>query len=347
MESVMTMQGQAANSNPNDPTGLAQFRNDGTTSIASGGYTEESQVKLEADISDPDGGDTLQLHIDFNGDDVAECSSSAGLANPSTNVQVTCSVTNPNSYDWRARTEDNNGAFSNWVAFAGSPDFTVDQDAPASQSISVTGQTDTSCDLSWSATDGGSGLHATPYKVVYQAGATPPTNTDCTNGTVWQDWTASASGTHSPLSPSTQYSYRACFRDALLNMSTATTSCTTVAANNDPTGLAQFRNDGTTSIASGGTTDQAIVKIKATVTDADSSVQLQVEIIDSSSAYAGTPNCVSPFVADGTVATASCSGLSVGTAYKWQARTNDGTNTSSWVAYGGSEFLGCIRWFRP
>jgi hypothetical protein len=40
----------AGNSNPDDPTGLAQFRNDGTTSIASGGYTEESQVKLEADM---------------------------------------------------------------------------------------------------------------------------------------------------------------------------------------------------------------------------------------------------------------------------------------------------------
>jgi hypothetical protein len=104
-----------------------------------------------------------------------------------------------------------------------------------------------------------------------------------------------------------------------------------------PADHAQYKSDGATAIAQGGSTNQTTVKVKATVNDADSTVQLQVEIIASAGAFTGTPNCVSPFVADGTVATASCSGLSVGTAYKWQARTNDGTATSAWQAYGGSD----------
>ncbi len=105
------------------------------------------------------------------------------------------------------------------------------------------------------------------------------------------------------------------------------------AAPSDPTGLAQYKNDGTTAIVPGGTTNQATVKIKATVTG-DSAVQLQVEIIDG--ALTGiTPNCFSPFVSSGSVATATCSGLSVGN-YKWQVRTNDDTGlTSNWVVYGG------------
>jgi hypothetical protein len=333
----------AANNNPDDPTGLAQFRNDGTTSIASGGYTEESQVKLEADIQDTlDSGDTLQLHIDLNNDGTADCSSAAGLANPSTNVQVTCTVTNPNSYDWRAQTEDNNGGTSAWVAFAGTPDFTVDQDAPATPNIQVGAQTSTSCDLSWSATDSGSGLHSTPYKVVYQAGASPPSNTDCTNGTVWQDWTASASGTHSPLSPSTQYSYRACFRDAVTNpnISTATTSCTTDAAPNnnpdDPTGLAQFRNDGTTSIASGGYTEESQVKLEADIQDTlDSGDTLQLHIDLNND---GTADCSSSagLANPSTNVQVTCT-VTNPNSYDWRAQTEDNNGgTSNWVAFAGT-----------
>jgi hypothetical protein len=47
-----------------------------------------------------------------------------------------------------------------------------------------------------------------------------------------------------------------------------------------PASLAQYKEDGTTAIAQGGTTDEATVTIKATVTDADSTAQLQVEIMD-------------------------------------------------------------------
>jgi uncharacterized protein YmfQ (DUF2313 family) len=120
----------SANTNPDDPINLAQYRSNGSTTIASGGYTEELTVVIEADISDPDGGDTVKLQVDIDSDGASDCESTLG-ANPGTNVQVSCSVTDGVSYNWQVRTGDDKGAFSSWVAFAGSPDFTVDDTAPS------------------------------------------------------------------------------------------------------------------------------------------------------------------------------------------------------------------------
>jgi len=107
---------------------------------------------------------------------------------------------------------------------------------------------------------------------------------------------------------------------------------------NAPTGLGQYQNDGTTAITQGGNTDETVVNIRATVTDPDNdNVQLQVEVIDNASAFTGTPNCVSPYVTSGSTANAFCPGLSIGTSYKWQARTSDGNTTSAWQTYGASD----------
>ncbi|UCH81010.1 MAG: hypothetical protein JSW20_14945, partial [Nitrospiraceae bacterium] len=119
----------SSNSDPDDPTNPAQYKSNGSTVISTGGYTEESSVKIEADISDPDGGDTVKLQVDIDGNGSSDCES-ALVANPSTNVQVSCSVTDGVSYDWQVRTVDDSSANSNWIAFAGTPDFTVDQSAP-------------------------------------------------------------------------------------------------------------------------------------------------------------------------------------------------------------------------
>jgi len=116
------------------------------------------------------------------------------------------------------------------------------------------------------------------------------------------------------------------------------TGAAMAAAPNPPSGAAQYKSDGLTAIAQGGTTDDTTVRISATVSDPDGgNVQLEVEIVDNAGAFTNTPNCVSFFEISGDVATASCSGLSVGTSYKWQARTNDGTGTSAWQQFGGTD----------
>ncbi|MDO8282425.1 MAG: CxxxxCH/CxxCH domain-containing protein [Thermodesulfovibrionia bacterium] len=110
------------------------------------------------------------------------------------------------------------------------------------------------------------------------------------------------------------------------------------AANPDlPVGPEQYVSKGDIAITQGGTTDESTIRIKASVSDPDlNNVQIQVEIIDSSASYTNTPNCASSFVLNEEVATASCTGLQVGTSYKWQVRANDGTGTSAWVQFGAT-----------
>ncbi|UCH82055.1 MAG: hypothetical protein JSW20_05350, partial [Nitrospiraceae bacterium] len=63
----VTVNAAPPNTDPDDPTNLAQYKSNGSTVISTGGYTEESTVKIEADISDPDGGDTVKLQVDIDG----------------------------------------------------------------------------------------------------------------------------------------------------------------------------------------------------------------------------------------------------------------------------------------
>ncbi|MBI5099393.1 MAG: CxxxxCH/CxxCH domain-containing protein [Nitrospirae bacterium] len=115
------------------------------------------------------------------------------------------------------------------------------------------------------------------------------------------------------------------------------TGAAMAAAPNVPSGFDQYKSDGITAIAQGGTTDETSVRIISTVSDPDlDNVQIEVEIIDNAGAFTNTPNCMSSFELSGDVAIASCTGLSVGTAYKWQIRTNDGTGVSAWLQYGGT-----------
>lgn len=105
-----------------------------------------------------------------------------------------------------------------------------------------------------------------------------------------------------------------------------------------PTSEGQYKSDGVTTIAQGGTTDETTVRITAVLTDPDlDSVQLQVEFADSAGSFTGVPTCTSSYVASDNSATASCTGLQVGTSYKWQARANDGTGTSAWLQFGGTD----------
>ena len=54
----------AANQPANTPATLAQFRSDATTTLATGGSTNETSVVLKAGVSDPDAGNTVKLQVE-------------------------------------------------------------------------------------------------------------------------------------------------------------------------------------------------------------------------------------------------------------------------------------------
>ncbi len=106
-----------------------------------------------------------------------------------------------------------------------------------------------------------------------------------------------------------------------------------------PTGLAQFKSDGTTSIATGGLTNETTVVLKGTVSDPDGgdNVKLQVEVEPVGTAFTNTATAESGLLASGSIASVAIAGLSDGTSYHWQARTVDNHgNASAWLSFGGN-----------
>ncbi|MGH7569995.1 MAG: BACON domain-containing protein [Gemmatimonadales bacterium] len=107
-----------------------------------------------------------------------------------------------------------------------------------------------------------------------------------------------------------------------------------------PASPAQLRSNGTTPIGLGATIDEKAVVFKATLTDADpgDTLQLQIELRPVGTPLSNVPTATSGFVANGAPPTAiSLAGLSDDVAYRWQARTVDGTGrASAWVGFGGN-----------
>jgi hypothetical protein len=104
-----------------------------------------------------------------------------------------------------------------------------------------------------------------------------------------------------------------------------------------PTGLGQFKADGSTSIAVGGTTTETSVVLKATLTDPGAdTVKLQVEVRPVGTAFTNASTHESALLASGAVAAVAVNGLSVPNGYHWQARAVNGAGASSaWVSFGG------------
>jgi hypothetical protein len=129
----------ASNADPSAPTALSQFKSNGTTSIATGGVTNETTVVLKGNVSDPNAADTVKLEVEVKAVGTAfansATASSALLTNGSTASVSVPGLSDGVGYHWQARTVDNNGAASNWAPFAGNPetsaDFTVDTTPPA------------------------------------------------------------------------------------------------------------------------------------------------------------------------------------------------------------------------
>jgi hypothetical protein len=140
----------AVNNAPNAPATLAQFKSSGTTSIPTGGATNETTVVLKGTVSDPDAGNTVKLQIEvrpigtaFSNVSMAE---SGLLASGSTASVSVGSLVNGTSYHWQARTVDNNGLAGAWASFGenteAETDFRVDTDAPTVTINQAAGQAD-------------------------------------------------------------------------------------------------------------------------------------------------------------------------------------------------------------
>jgi hypothetical protein len=130
----------AANQNPNAPTSLSQKRSDHSTTIATGGYTNETQVWLDATVLDPDASDTVSLCAEVAGT-LTNPASPATCGTLSTNnttrsVNVT-GLTSGTSYRWQVKSKDNSGAYSSSYAQfnSGGVAFTVDTGAPVAGTV--------------------------------------------------------------------------------------------------------------------------------------------------------------------------------------------------------------------
>ncbi|MGA2384408.1 MAG: invasin domain 3-containing protein, partial [Gemmatimonadales bacterium] len=108
---------------------------------------------------------------------------------------------------------------------------------------------------------------------------------------------------------------------------------------NLPAALAQLKNNGTTAIAVGATTDQSTVQFQVVVSDSDPAdqVRLDVEVQPVGTAFVNAAGASSPLVAGGSVATATIAGLSDNVGYHWQARAVDQTGSAgAWTSFGGN-----------
>ena len=140
----------AVNNPANAPADLAQFKSDGTTSIAIGGATNETSVVLKGTVSDPDAGNTVKLQVEVRPIGTAFSNVSMGesglLASGSTASVTVGSLVNGTSYHWQARAVDNNGAAGAWASFGGNTeadtDFLVDTDPPTVTINQAAGQAD-------------------------------------------------------------------------------------------------------------------------------------------------------------------------------------------------------------
>jgi hypothetical protein len=103
-------------------------------------------------------------------------------------------------------------------------------------------------------------------------------------------------------------------------------------------GADQYRSDGTTLIAVGGTTTESRVIFRATVTDPDAGnmVRLQVERRDINTTFTGSGLLSGSFVATGGVSIIEAAGIPSNSHY-WRYRTQDAQgNVSVWTSFGGN-----------
>lgn len=131
---------------PNSPASPKQFRVAAATELSTGGWTNETQVKFEASLSDTDNPDTLSLCVEVQPlataftDSETACGSGAAFSGSAVTDSVTISgLADASEFHWQARVKDAAGAYSAWVSYGGNAesarDFGTDSTAPATAAV--------------------------------------------------------------------------------------------------------------------------------------------------------------------------------------------------------------------
>jgi subtilisin family serine protease len=179
--------GLAANTVPDLPAALGQFRTDGTTAVGVGEWTNQTSLVLRFTMIDASPADTLTAEVEikpvgtaFNGTGLRAGNAVASSGAPVQGVVTVTGLTNGSQHHWRARTRDAAGQTSGWVSFGGNAetarDAGIDTAAP-SGSIKVAGgetwTTTRSVTLTLKCTDSKSGCRQ--MQLAQDGGAfTPP-----------------------------------------------------------------------------------------------------------------------------------------------------------------------------
>jgi len=197
------------NQAPNTPTSLAQKKVTGGATLATGDWTNETQVQFTATVSDPDATDTLYLCVEkdllgttFAGTDGGDLCGT-GVAYSGTPVTVSVTITglsDASEYHWQAQAKDAVAAYSVFASYGGNAesarDFGTDTTGPTGLSV-YDGDTIgvqklsssaslNSLKVNWSAANFGASGAATPNKYQYAIGTT-------SGGTDILTWTATNS----------------------------------------------------------------------------------------------------------------------------------------------------------
>ena len=114
---------------PRAPTSLDQRFGDSVTSINPGATVPQTGLLLRAVVSDPDQDDSLHLEAEVRPVTVAFSGPNVPNGSPVANgrpawVNVS-GIADKTAYHWRVRAGDQTGRAGPWVAFGGSPAFTV------------------------------------------------------------------------------------------------------------------------------------------------------------------------------------------------------------------------------
>jgi hypothetical protein len=171
---LYTVSGNVA---PNIPSGLTQYKSNGTTVIPQGAWTNENSVILRMSMSDPNNPDTLtpQVEVQAVGTPFTGNPTDTGTGVAYSGSAVTGSITKSGlttntSYNWQGRVGDTALATSSMVEYnAGTPDFRIDTTVPTNPTATETGGavnntwqrtvSDPNFNFSGATDTGGSGVH--------------------------------------------------------------------------------------------------------------------------------------------------------------------------------------------
>jgi hypothetical protein len=139
----------AGNLTPISPTNLTQVKVTGGTTLATGGWVNETQMKFTANISDADASDSDQLCVEiqpintaFNFVETA-CGSLVSYSGTAVAANITITgITDQTEYHWQAATKDAAGLLSGWVSYdtnsdtvTAARDFGIDTTAPVTGTV--------------------------------------------------------------------------------------------------------------------------------------------------------------------------------------------------------------------